>query len=201
MSSFWQDLRFAFRALSKSPWFAALAVVTLALGIAVNTSIFSIINGFPPSPHARTPPGATRRPWLYSKPAKPRRKNFLIPITLISATIPLPSATSSPSESLLPTWRQRTQEIGIRMAIGAAPGDILKMVLRQGVGIVAIGLLWAWLPPSPARAFLPIFLTASSLATPVTYVAVATLLLAVALLACWIPARGHLRQPHCRCAL
>jgi ABC-type lipoprotein release transport system permease subunit len=46
MGSFWQDLRYAFRALRKSPWFAALAVVTLALGIAVNTSIFSIINGF-----------------------------------------------------------------------------------------------------------------------------------------------------------
>jgi len=46
MTSFLQDLRFAFRAFSKSPWFAALAIVTLALGIAVNTSIFSIINGF-----------------------------------------------------------------------------------------------------------------------------------------------------------
>jgi ABC-type lipoprotein release transport system permease subunit len=46
MGSFCQDLRYAFRALRRSPWFAALAVVTLALGIAVNTSIFSIINGF-----------------------------------------------------------------------------------------------------------------------------------------------------------
>ncbi|PYX50761.1 MAG: hypothetical protein DMG76_33875 [Acidobacteria bacterium] len=46
MASFWQDLRYAFRAFGKSPWFASLAIVTLALGIAVNTSIFSIINGF-----------------------------------------------------------------------------------------------------------------------------------------------------------
>src|SRR6267154_149866 len=45
MASFWQDLRYAFRGFGKSPWFASLAVVTLALGIAVNTSIFSIING------------------------------------------------------------------------------------------------------------------------------------------------------------
>jgi predicted permease len=55
MGSFWQDLRYAFRALGKSPWFAAIAVVTLALGIAVNTSV-SIINGFllkpMPVPHA-----------------------------------------------------------------------------------------------------------------------------------------------------
>ena len=56
MTSFWQDLRYAFRALGNSPWFAAIAVVTLALGIAVNTSVFSVINGFIlrplPVPHA-----------------------------------------------------------------------------------------------------------------------------------------------------
>jgi hypothetical protein len=46
MEGFWQDLRFAFRVLRNSPWFAALAVVTLSLGIAVNTSVFSVVNGF-----------------------------------------------------------------------------------------------------------------------------------------------------------
>jgi hypothetical protein len=46
MGSFLQDLRFATRALGKAPWFAVLAVVTLALGIAVNAAIFSAINGF-----------------------------------------------------------------------------------------------------------------------------------------------------------
>lgn len=46
MRSLLQDLRYALRAFLKSPWFAVLAIVTLALGIAVNTTIFSVINGF-----------------------------------------------------------------------------------------------------------------------------------------------------------
>ena len=56
MRSFWKDIQYAMRTLGKSPGFAAIAIVTLALGMAVNTTIFSVINGVLlrplPVPHA-----------------------------------------------------------------------------------------------------------------------------------------------------
>ena len=45
MASFWQDLRYAWRSLTKAPGFLIIAVVTLGLGVAVNTTIFSVVNG------------------------------------------------------------------------------------------------------------------------------------------------------------
>src|SRR5271167_2734687 len=46
MLSFWKDIQYAFRTLTKSPGFALVGIVTLALGMAVNTTLFSVINGF-----------------------------------------------------------------------------------------------------------------------------------------------------------
>jgi len=88
---------------------------------------------------------------------------------------------------------RRTQEIGIRMALGAQRGDILKMIFNQGIGLVGIGVA-AGLGFSllVARA-MQNFLFGISAYDPITFAGVSLLLAAVALLACLIPARRATR--------
>jgi putative ABC transport system permease protein len=84
---------------------------------------------------------------------------------------------------------QRRQEIGIRMALGAQMRDILRMVLKQGMGLVfagvALGLGAAWL----LTRLISRLLYQVSATDPPTFVAIALLLITVALLACYLPAR------------
>ena len=84
---------------------------------------------------------------------------------------------------------ERTHEIGVRMALGAQPADLLKLVARMGLQLTCIGVIvGAALALGLAR-LISTFLFGVKPSDPITYVAVALALTAVALLACYIPAR------------
>ncbi len=83
----------------------------------------------------------------------------------------------------------RTQEIGIRMALGASRNDALKLILKQGMRLVLAGIVLGALSALAVSRAMKSMLFDLSAADPATYVAVTLLLMFVALLACYIPAR------------
>jgi putative ABC transport system permease protein len=88
---------------------------------------------------------------------------------------------------------QRTHEIGIRMALGARPGNVLGMVIGQAARIAAAGMLIGMLASFGLARLMTKLLFDVSPADPVTFAAVTVVLAAIALLASWIPARRTLR--------
>ncbi len=91
------------------------------------------------------------------------------------------------------TTRQRTHEIGIRMALGAEPRDIFGFVLRQGALLAALGLSIGVVISLALTRALSSQLFGVTPTDPLTFAAVAILLLAIALVACYIPARRAMR--------
>ncbi len=84
---------------------------------------------------------------------------------------------------------QRTQEMGIRLALGAAPGDVLKMVLRQGVVITTIGLVIGLGLAFAVTGFMRSLLPGIEPRDPLTFLGVPVLLMLIAVVAALIPAR------------
>jgi len=87
---------------------------------------------------------------------------------------------------------QKTHEIGIRMALGAQPKQVLKMIFREGLLIVAVGLVIGLAAALAAAKVVGNFLTVSA-TDPVTYLIVSATLTFVALAACYIPSRRAMR--------
>jgi predicted permease len=84
---------------------------------------------------------------------------------------------------------QRTQEIGIRMALGARAGDVWKLVLRQGVVITAIGMVFGLVCAIGLSGVVASLLYGVSATDPMTFLFITLLLSGVAMAACYIPAR------------
>jgi putative ABC transport system permease protein len=89
--------------------------------------------------------------------------------------------------------QQRTREIGIRMALGAKPKDVLKLVIKQGMKLAAGGVAIGAGASLALTRLIESLLFGVSATDPITFVGIAALLSAVALAACYIPARRATR--------
>jgi predicted permease len=84
---------------------------------------------------------------------------------------------------------ERTREIGLRLALGARPNDVLALVVGQGSRLIALGLLIGVVLALGLARLLSRFLYGVGASDPLTYLALVLVLGAIALLACYLPAR------------
>ena len=88
---------------------------------------------------------------------------------------------------------RKTREIGVRMALGARPGNVLRLIVRQGIGLSAVGTILGLLGALGATRYIASLLYGVRPYDPATFAAVALLLVLVAFTACLIPARRAMR--------
>jgi len=117
------------------------------------------------------------------------RQNFNMLLLTIFAGLALLLAAIGIYGLMSYTVEQRTQEIGIRMALGADRGDMLKLVVRQGMLLTGIGVVIGLAASFGLNRLLANLLFGVKTTDPITYATVALILLSVALLASYIPAR------------
>ena len=91
------------------------------------------------------------------------------------------------------TVSQRRREIGVRMALGARPGDVVALVVRQGAGLIAAGAVLGLFAAAGSARLLESFLFGVGAEDPLTFVAAPVALVGVAVVACWLPGRRAAR--------
>ncbi len=203
-----QDLRYGARMLLKKPGFTVAAVLTLALGIGANTAIFTVVNaallrGLPykspenlyhlweTRPHKEYPQREFSYPDFQDYQNSPASFMRRFPALLISifAAVALLLSCVGIYGVVSYSVSQQTQDIGVRMALGAQVSDILRMVFRQGFVLVVIGLATGTVTALALTRLLGSVLYEVSASDPTTFGLVIGTLAVVALLACYLPAR------------
>jgi putative ABC transport system permease protein len=124
---------------------------------------------------------------LMAKSVAPRRFNLLL--LGVFALVGLALAAVGLYGVMSYTVTQRTREIGVRMAMGARTSDVLRLVIGEGTKLALIGALLGLGGALALTRLLKTLLFEVSATDPLTFIVIAALLIIVALLACWIPAR------------
>jgi len=128
----------------------------------------------------------TMEQWLETAVAGPRYRTSLL---ALFAALALVLASTGIYGVMSYSVTQRTHEIGVRMALGARQLDVLKLVVRQGMARVIIGVAIGLAAALALTRVMSTLLFGVGAKDPFTFASVAILLTLVALVACWIPAR------------
>jgi predicted permease len=121
------------------------------------------------------------------------QRRFALELLGIFAAVALLLASIGIYGVMAYTFSQRTNEIGIRMAMGAQRIDILKIAASEGAVVVALGIAGGILGSAVVTRFLQSMLFEVKTSDPATYLGISALLAAVTLLACLVPARRATR--------
>lgn len=124
---------------------------------------------------------------VYSASLGSRRFNLVLIASF--AIVALLLATAGVFGVMAYSVSRRTREIGVRVALGASSGDVLAMILSQGMRTILIGLLIGVAGSLALTRTMASLLFGVTATDPLTFVTVTALLIGVALLACYIPAR------------
>jgi putative ABC transport system permease protein len=128
----------------------------------------------------------TMEQWVETAVAGPRYRTLLLGLFALLALV---LASTGIYGVMSYSVAQRTHEIGVRMALGARQLDVLKLVVRQGMGLVLIGVALGLVGAIALTRVMSSLLFGVGAKDPFTFAVVATLLSLVAFVACYIPAR------------
>lgn len=165
-------------------WLLRTAVDPLTLSIAVRREI-QAVDGAVPATSIRT-----MEQYLAAS-VSPRRFNLWLLTVFAGAALVLAGTGLYGVVSC--GVAQRRREIGIRMALGAQAGDVLKLVIGQGMAMTIGGVALGFVVALGLTRLMKSLLFNVSAADPLAFVVTAWLLMFVALLACWIPARRAMK--------
>ncbi len=121
------------------------------------------------------------------------RQNFNMTILTVFAGIALLLAAIGIYGMMSYSAQQRSQEIGIRMALGAQGKDVLRMVVKQGMTLAGLGIVIGLAGALALSRLLTALLFGVEPNDPLTFATLGGLLVLIALLACWFPARRATR--------